>query len=178
MSLEVWGSVATIVEAVFVIVSVVFIWYEIRQSNKLMKAANVQTLAELVSPFNMQLIQDRQMAEFWHKGASQFDKMDEIDQGRYVDLLTWWLILHENIYYQYRKGLIDKDYYAGWSHDLETFVKTKNLRRHWESMSHAYQAEFAEHVSKLVQEAQPAPSANQVKASESKIVRPNLQSLR
>ncbi len=165
MSLDVLANAATIVEAIFVIISVVFIWHEIRQSNKLTKAANVQALAELSSPFNMQLIQDRQMAEFWHKGASQFDQMDEIDQQRYTDLLTWWLILHENIYYQYTKGLIDKDSYAAWSYDLEKFVKMQNLGRHWESMRITYQPKFAEHVNELIQKAQPALDMNQTESA-------------
>ena len=165
MSLDMLANAATVVEAAFVVISVFFIWREIRQSNKLTKAANVQALTELSSPFNMQLIQDRQMAEFWYKGASQFDKMDEIDQRRYMELLIWWLILHENVYYQYAKGLIDKDFYAGWSYDLEKFVKLQNLGRHWESMRISYQAEFAEHVSELIQKAQPALGVNQAESA-------------
>jgi hypothetical protein len=152
MSLEFWANIATIVEAIFVVVSVIFIWYEVRQSNKLTKASNVQTTVELASPLNLQLIQDRQMAEFWYKGADQFDKMDEIDQQRYYELLTWWLILHENIYYQYTEGLIEEGYYKAWSHDLRKFVTTQNLGRHWKEMKPSYQSEFAEHVDRLIQE--------------------------
>jgi hypothetical protein len=150
---------------VFVVISVVFIWHEIRQGNKLTKAANVQALTELSSPFNMQLIQDRQLAEFWYKGANQFDTMDETNQQRYTGLVTWWLILHENIYYQYTKGLIDEDFYAGWSRDLEIFVKMHNLGRHWESMRNYYQDAFAKHVNELIQKAQPAPGVNQAESA-------------
>jgi hypothetical protein len=151
MSLELWAYVATILEAIFVIVSVVFIWYQIRQSNKLAKAANVQMLAELAAPFNMQLIQDRQMAEFWYQGASRFDEMDDIDQERYMEMLTWWLILHENVHYQYRKRLIDKSSYIAWLNDLKKFVRAQNLGRHWDNMRTTYNPEFAEHVHKLIQ---------------------------
>lgn len=166
MAFDVLANAATIVEAVFVVISVVFIWHEIRQSNKLTKAANVQALVELSSPFNMQLIQDRQMAEFWYNGASQFDKMDEVDQQRYMELLTWWLIFHENIYYQYMRGLIDKDSYSGWSYDLEKFVRMQNLGRHWKSMRIAYQSEFAQHVNELIQKVQSAAGVNQAVSAE------------
>lgn len=63
MNLGDWASVAATAEAIFVILSVLFIWYELRQNRKLTRVANVQTLVELSSPLHMQLIQDRGMVE-------------------------------------------------------------------------------------------------------------------
>ena len=59
MTLNDIANIATIVEAVFVVISVYFIWRELRMNSKLTKAANNQSLVELSSPFNMQLIQDQ-----------------------------------------------------------------------------------------------------------------------
>ena len=106
MTLTDWNNIAAILQSIFVIISVCFIWHEVHQNRKLTQAANVQAFAELVSPFNLQLIQDRDMAKLWYKGAEIFDDMNEVDQYRYRELLTWWLLLHENVYYQYRQGLI------------------------------------------------------------------------
>ncbi len=118
---------------------------------KLAKAANVQSLAQISSPFNMQLIQDRAKAKFWYGGAIQFDTMDNIDQRRYKDLLTWWLILHETLFYQHREGSFDKNIYPGWQRDLEFFVKPQNLAKHWENMKGKYSTEFSEYVTNLIQ---------------------------
>lgn len=151
MTLNELASIATIVEAVFVIISVVFIWRELRENTRLTKAANTQSLVELSSPFNLQLIQDRQMAEYWVLGAKNYTQMDEVEKYRYTSLLTWWLILHENIYYQWKAKLLDKDVYLSWAYDLEEFVKEQNLFLHWDGMKGMYQPEFANLVSQIVE---------------------------
>ena len=60
-----FANIATIIEAVFVIVSVWFIWRQLRESTRLARAANAQSLVELSSPLNLQLIQDPEMASLW-----------------------------------------------------------------------------------------------------------------
>ena len=44
--------------------------------------------------------------------------MDKIDKHCYFELLTWWMVLRENICYQHKGGLIDRTIYAGWNRDL------------------------------------------------------------
>lgn len=145
------ASIATIAEAIFVIISVLLIWRELRENVKLAKAANTQSLVELSSPFNLQLVQDRQMAELWVHGTAKFAEMDEVDKCRYENLLVWWLILHENIYYHWRSGLLDEASYEPWARDLEHFVSAKNLGQHWGQMGSVFQPEFAAHVHQLIE---------------------------
>jgi len=147
-----WADLAGIVEAVFVIASIGFIWYELRQSRKLTQAANVQAIVDLTSPFTLQLIQDKRITELWYEGATYFDKMEKVDQYRYKELLTWWLILHENLFYQQRNGLMDKTIYSGWNRDLHNFIARKKLGKHWEGMKSEYQKEFVQHVNTIIAE--------------------------
>jgi len=166
MTLDEFASIATIVEAIFVVVSVFFIWRELRENTRLTKAANIQSLVELSSPFNLQLIQDRQMAEYWIFGAKNYAQMDEVEKYRYTSLLTWWLILHENIYYQWKNKLLDNKVHTGWAYDLEKFVSEHNLWLHWDDMKGAYQPEFANLVSQIVEKYRHIPSSDDNKEQE------------
>ena len=69
MDLDAWAAVATIVQAVFLPVSLFFVWYQLRQQSKFTRATNAQSLVELSSPFNLQLIQDRKFAQLWVQGC-------------------------------------------------------------------------------------------------------------
>jgi peroxiredoxin family protein len=151
MDLSKAASVATVAEAVVVAVSVFFIWRQIKQQTKLAKVANTQALVELSSPFNLQLIQDREMAEFWVKGARKFDTYDQVDQYRYKSLLIWWLLLHENIYYQKQNKLLDEKIYASWLYDLTFFVHQQQLKLRWEELKDAFQSDFRDHVDSLIE---------------------------
>lgn len=150
-----FANIATIIEAIFIIVSVWFIWRQLRESTQLARAANAQSLVEISSSLNLQLIQDPEMASLWVRGARELETMDEVRIFRYQSLLVWWLILHENIYYQHRKRLLDNDVYAAWNADLRKFVKEQNLAGQWQGMKQSYQNEFAAHVQRLIDEIPP-----------------------
>lgn len=153
-------TIATIVQTLVVVISLYFIWRQVQQQTKqvtqqtdLTRIANVQSLVGLSSPYNLELIKDPNMARFWVEGAEKFETYDEVDRFRYKQLLIWWLILHENIFYQKQKNLLDEDIYATWSHDLEFFIEKHRLDHHWPKLEAAFQSEFCKYVDKLIKEA-------------------------
>lgn len=147
-----FAELVSLIESLVVIVSVLFIWWEIRENRKLTKVSNTQALVELSSPFNLQLIQDRKMAEYWVLGPEMYDDMDEVEKYRYISLLTWWLILHENIFYQHKNNLLDTEVYRGWNNDLQDFARKHRLWLHWNDVKLNYKLEFSKHVSQIVDE--------------------------
>ena len=150
MTLEIFSYIATIAEAVFVVISVIFIWYEVRQNTKMTKSANTQAFFGLVSPVNLQLAQDRQLAQLWLEGATDFDKLDKIDKERYRYLLFNALTFHENIFYQSETGLIDSDIHGSWDRSLAAFVSQHKLGALWEDIKGFYHPKFSEHVDGII----------------------------
>ena len=85
-------------------------------------------------------------------GGSQYETMDLTDQERYYELLTWWLILHENIYHQWKKGLMDEDIYGAWTRDLKRFLTTRDITRFRSMWSDTFEVTFIEHMDELIAE--------------------------
>ena len=150
MSLSDLASIAIIVQGIFLVVSVVLVWYQLRENTRLIRTANTQKLVELSSPFNLQIAQSRELATLWLQGAQKLDDLDEIDRERYFNLLTWWLQLHENIYHQWSKKLIEEDTFISWTRDLEYFARRQNLGNYWHRMGAYFETSFADHVSTIV----------------------------
>ena len=90
------------------------------------------------------------MAKLWIEGGEEFESYGKVDKFHYETLLFWWLILHENVYYQKQKGLLDEGIYAAWQYDLRQFIKRQNLQRHWEGLKNLFQQEFVEHVGEVI----------------------------
>ncbi|MBA2679864.1 MAG: hypothetical protein H0U76_15890, partial [Ktedonobacteraceae bacterium] len=150
MSLSDLASIAIVVQGIFFIVSIFLVWYQLRENTKLVRAANTQKLVELFAPFNLQLAQDRGLTELWTQGAQRLEEMDELDRERYFNLLTWWLMMHENVYHQWRRKLIDEDTYSSWTRDLEYFARRQRLENYWDRLSTYFEASFAEHVTTII----------------------------
>jgi hypothetical protein len=50
--LQALTSMATLIQMVFFVISVFFIWYQIREHNRLTRVANTQTLVALAAQIN------------------------------------------------------------------------------------------------------------------------------
>ena len=144
------SSIANIISSLALVITAFVVLQELRQTNRLAKAANTETLVSLSSPFNMSLIRDREMAELYVEGAKRFSGMDHVDKFRYRTLLMWWLILHENIYYQWKQDLLDTHSYNAWARELANFVREQNLRTHWDELEIFFQDAFQDHITKLI----------------------------
>jgi hypothetical protein len=149
--LQALTNIVSLIQGIFVIISVFFIWYQIREHNRLTRAAMTQSLVELSSPFLIQLSQDQKLAELWVNGTKNYETMDEVEQFRYQQLLFWWLILHENIYYQYHNGLVDEKMYQGWKIELQEFLRAKQIGLFWDKdMKRFFRTEFRQAVEKMI----------------------------
>jgi hypothetical protein len=142
-TLEKIAAIAAIAESLFVVVSVVLIVVQLQRQTELARAANFQSTFELSSPFNLELIRDRDFARLWLQGP---DAADPVDVFRHESLITWWLLLHENIYFQWKRGLLDNEAYLPWDRDLLDFMERTNLYRTWPKIRGFYQEGFASHI--------------------------------
>ncbi len=150
--LQALTTIATLIQTLFFIISVFFIGYQIREHNRLTRAANTQSLVALSAPFLLQLSQDRNLAELWVNGTKHHETLDDVEQFRYIQLLFWWLNLHENIYYQYQSGLVDQQIYQGWQVELRNFIREKQIGLFWDKeMKRFFRTEFRQLVEKLIQ---------------------------
>jgi hypothetical protein len=127
------------------VVTVLFLFRELKENNRLTRAANVQALVGLSGPFYMALVQDRQLADLCARGVRGAD-FDEVDRLRYQNLLICWLTFYENIFYQRRQRLLDQRAFEPWRRELEMFLRRQKVAAHWSAIRDLFQDEFAAYV--------------------------------
>ena len=145
------ANVAELLQAIFVAATALFIWRELRENTRLTRAANIQRLVETSSPFYLQIVQDRHVAELWVKGADDFSRLDDLDKYRFRALINWWLNFHENIYFQWYGKLLEDRYYQAWSHALDTLIRKPGFSVVWGDVRDTYDSDFAGHIDRKIQ---------------------------
>jgi hypothetical protein len=148
-SVQEWSYAATIFGACSIPVSAFLIWLQLKHQTKLARWANTQAFVELSSSFNLQLIHDEQMAKYWVQGASKYTSYDDVEKYRYISLVGWWLILQEDIWYQYKKRLLEKPVYQSWRKDLESFLEKQCPPDIWKEIQGNFQPEFCRCVNEI-----------------------------
>jgi hypothetical protein len=144
------NALASIGGSIALIVSVWLLILEVRTNNRLARAANAQAMVELSGPLYLSQVQDRSLAEFCDRCTRDYQSLDEVDRQRYRNWLIWWLIFHENVFYQRRQSLLDDRAFRPWSRDLQLFIEQQNLAQHWGELKHLFQDEFSDKVSHLI----------------------------
>ena len=144
------STIASIGGSLSLIISVWLLFLEVRTNNRLARAANAQAMVELSGPLYLSQVQDRSLAEFCDRCTRDFQSLDEVDRQRYRNWLIWWLVFHENVFYQRRQGLLDDRAFRPWSRDLQMFIEQQNLIQHWGELKHLFQDEFTDHVSQII----------------------------
>lgn len=145
-----WADISVIVQGALLPLSIFILIWQISKQAKLTRASNAQSLVEMSSPFNLALVQDEEMAKLWKSGASEYEKLDPITQERYVNMLIWWLLLHENIHHQHQERLIDRAVYNSWERDLNYFVKKHRIEDRWPELRDSYHPSFVKHLDQII----------------------------
>ncbi|MES1241769.1 MAG: hypothetical protein ABUT39_09145 [Acidobacteriota bacterium] len=146
MTLDDWASVSTIVQGLVVVVSVGFIMYQLRQTTRLAKAANVQSLTEQAAAFNSLLFEHPELAELWYSYGRDIKSADKADFLRHREMLVQWLIMHQNIYYQWKRDLLGSAIYDGWRQDLEATIRDHNVAVVDSDLERFFPGEFGKHL--------------------------------
>jgi hypothetical protein len=75
MTLQDLANISQIAQAILVVVSLGFIWYQLREGVRLAKSENARSLAEQAGAFNSLLIQNADLAELWYSYGQSWSKM-------------------------------------------------------------------------------------------------------
>lgn len=100
MSLQDLANFSQIVQAILVVVSLGFIWYQLREGVRLAKSENARSLAEQAESFNSIIVQNADLAELWYSYGQRLDQFSDTDRLRYREMLVQNLIFHEYMGYE------------------------------------------------------------------------------
>jgi hypothetical protein len=151
MTLQDLASISQIAQAVLVVVSLGFIWYQLQEGVRLAKSENARSLAEQAGGFNSLLIQNADLAELWYSYGRKLEQDGEIARPRYREMLVQWLIFHGYIYYQWKQKLLDDEIYRSWLADLELedVVQKHNLEVFSSGIQNVFCGDFGRYLSQL-----------------------------
>jgi hypothetical protein len=152
MTWETAAQISTVFQFIVVAASLFFIWKQLKQQTDLARLANTQAQVALVSPFNLEMAQNREMARLWTIGADEWDKLSQEEKEQYGSMLRWWFIFYENIFFQAERGLLDDSIFTAWKQDIDAFVEEQLVEKSWSKVRQKYHNKFVCYMDKRVAE--------------------------
>lgn len=161
MKLKEWALLAEISGAVAVVVSLIFVGYQVRQSNEqsalnttALQVTAYQHLVGGISEFNIQTLENPELRAARIKIASGVEIEDLSDDERQVINAFLYLVYRNGdlAFLQYQRGIIDEERLRSGIGILDNWLEYPTVRRHWDRAKRTFVADYTEYVDRLAAE--------------------------
>ena len=144
MTLEQLGGLGEFIGAMAVVVSLIYVAFEIRSNSRSTRLATLQTAMESSQRIIELPARDRDLTRVIRLGSEDPDSLTEDEYGQF----RYWLILSlrstENLFVQYKSGALDHETWIARAGVVKWMMDTPGGRRVWASTSNRYRVDFQE----------------------------------
>jgi len=145
-SLQKTHQVGELVAAVAVVLSLVFVGYEIQQNSREQRRMTTQTLAIEWSKAIAALYENPELACVYLRGSQDFSQLSNQDRVRFSALIFRMMRVLEEFHLQFEEGSIDPSIWAGFDRILSDSANSKGVRTWWEFRKHWFSEPFQHYV--------------------------------
>jgi hypothetical protein len=146
MNWEVAGSVAEVVGAVAVVVSIIYLARQVTHANRTAEAATTLEVSRLLAEWHGRLNQTPELAYIFIHGTSDSSEFSEVEKARFLATVAELFLVLEGLYRQHLLGYVSD---ATWK-PLELFLariaSSPNVRPWWDSKISMNGEDFREYV--------------------------------
>jgi hypothetical protein len=137
MSLEQFASLAEIIGLLLVFASLIYVARQLNQTTTMMRVSASGERLQRDTDIVNSIVHSREVAEFWMKGATEFQNLDEIDKQRLV-FFERRAILHWHNMFGLREHNLVPD--SDW---LEMkWIRRQSIRESWKIFKDSFQKPF------------------------------------
>ena len=117
------AEIAEVVAAVGVLVSLLYVGYEIKQNTAAVRSTAYQAIHDAEDGFWSDLAGDAEAARLWENGLDEgLEPLAAGDRERFTVTARRLIYLFQNVHYQNRKGVVDQELWDAWLASLDEFL--------------------------------------------------------
>ena len=148
-SLERGALIAEIVGAVAVVVSIIYLGYQVGENTNAVRVQTSHALLELQFQ-HAEWSQNLEHVELVLRGTSEPSSLSPAEWKKYGADKTVTFNLWEQAHYGYRHSDLDEEQWASWDRSFASSLCTPGVLLFWQEGQHGWGKPFQSHVNKLV----------------------------
>jgi len=153
VSLEDIYYVGQTIAVVALLVSILFVGYQIRQNTKAIRATSHHAVTDSFNAINTLLMSDQNAARIFRLGMEGLDSLNDDERVSYSYMLLGYMRIFETLYYQYNNGTMDKKLFDAEVKTLRWSVSKPGFREWWRENPISLSAEYRAFIGGLITEA-------------------------
>ena len=138
--------------AVFaILVSLVFVGFQIRQNTKALKATSHHAITDSFNQLNALIGTDPKAGRIWRVGLIGGEDLDEDEQMSFSYLCLGYMRILETLYFQHKNGTMEAELFESEKRSLIWASSYPGFRAWWASNTISFSDEFRAFIDVIVQ---------------------------
>ena len=146
MSWDILTAVTGAVSAIAVAVTVVYLAMQVRRNTLATHSQTYYLATEALAEVAAFLGSNPQIARIYRIGLTSPDELNEDEFTQFAFLGISQFRRYENLYFQYRAGLVDEDFWSGHRENILWYFHRPGMQAWWKDKRLAYSNSFREFV--------------------------------
>lgn len=162
MNLQKWALIAEILGGIAVVLSLIFVGYQVQQSNEqtalntnALRLTAYSQLIDGISEFNIQTLQnaDLRAVRIKLEAGTTIDELDP-EEGQIINAFLFLAYRNGDLaYMQYRQGIIDEERLRSGMGLLVNYLAIPTVGAHWNEVKEGFVADYRNYIDQRVEDA-------------------------
>ena len=146
--IETLGNLGDFLGGVGVIVTLIYLAYQIRQNTKSIRISAFQAAQRDVAQFMDSLATDPELVRIFFEGGRSFPELDQNDRQRYAALMVSLCKRLETIVHEVNAGHIEPNQCEGIIEHCRVTLEQPGAKQWWSEAQFLFNSELRDHVAK------------------------------
>jgi hypothetical protein len=150
MSIQDWGAVGEIFGAVGVIITLIYLAIQIRESTRTARLAATRELFAVSQVAVSSISANEVITEVWLIGLRDRDRLNYRDRFRFNQICYRMIAAFEQQYLHLQENSINAKYFGSQIRSFEGLLAYRGFRDNWHANKNFYNEEFREHMENII----------------------------
>lgn len=149
MKLEKWGLVAEVISAIAIVLSLIFVGLQVKQSSDAQTQTGTQAVISGYNDGNRALTLDPDLVCIFLRGAHDYSSLTGAERVRFSSFFLGMFNVQQQIYRLRQNGDVDADIGSGLGAQLGDIVRLPGVYEWFQTRAHWYGHDFREYIESL-----------------------------
>jgi len=160
MNWDAISAIAQLVGSIAVVLSVLYLGVQVRQSTRVAKVAAQDAAAAAVRDVTNTFMESGEMARIWRAGLQNLSSLSPEDQARFFHATHQFLKALETIHFHHANGLMDEQLWLGWQELLRHYIAAPGISHYWSHRKEMFSERFRNHIAGMEKPVDPRTVGN------------------
>ncbi|MGI9258474.1 MAG: hypothetical protein ACR2QQ_06550 [Gammaproteobacteria bacterium] len=146
MSWEAISAVAELLGAIAVVISLVFVGFQVRQNTTAVRSAAAQAVHENFAAWYTAAQSDAELLALSSKGLKDYTSLTATEKSQFIAMFMAFSLHTQDAFQKWHEGSLSPELWRGWEFVSMNFLSTPGGKGFWEERGYLFSDEFQSYV--------------------------------